>query len=44
MVTGLGPGHDKGKEYSKYILWLFLGGGALWFLIEGLQLITSFQQ
>lgn len=38
-----GGGIDKGKEYVKYIVWLFIGGFVLWFLYEGLQVITNFQ-
>ena len=37
-----GDGLDKGKEYVKFIVWLFIGGFVLWFLYMGFDLVGKF--
>ena len=42
MPSGYGGGIEKGKGYTKIIVWVMVGGFVLWFLYEGFQLVTNF--
>jgi len=43
MPSAFGTGPDKGKEYTKFVMWILLAAFALWFGIEGMQVVFNFQ-